>query len=102
MIGPFGPIRLPVPHPVKLRSPHFLNRFNLFLFSRIGGQKTSFVFSESVLYSAIPTQNEGRTRRHEREAGCGGRGRCRATSDADADGEVVWFWRPKAGVKLAG
>ena len=23
------------------------------------------------------------------------------TNGAEADGEVVWFWRPKAGVKLA-
>jgi hypothetical protein len=22
------------------------------------------------------------------------------TNDAEADGEVVWFWRPDAGVKL--
>ena len=27
--------------------------------------------------------------------------RCRRTSDVDADGEVVWSWRPLAGVKLA-
>jgi hypothetical protein len=26
----------------------------------------------------------------------------RATSAAVADGEVVWFWRPLAGVKSAG
>jgi hypothetical protein len=26
----------------------------------------------------------------------------RLTSAADVDGEVVWFWRPDAGVKLAG
>ena len=26
----------------------------------------------------------------------------RQTSDADADGEVVWFWRPDAGVKFLG
>jgi hypothetical protein len=25
----------------------------------------------------------------------------RATSAAEADGEVVWFWRPLAGVKRA-
>src|ERR1700676_3253664 len=25
-----------------------------------------------------------------------------STNDADADGEVVWSWRPDAGVKLAG
>ena len=51
--------------------------------------------------------------------GCGGRGSARAheviagrvlspwrskgaqTNGAEADGEVVWLWRPKAGVKLA-
>jgi hypothetical protein len=34
-------------------------------------------------------------------AGCDGRGWCRKTSGAGADGEVVWSWRPDAGVKLA-
>jgi len=34
----------------------------------------AFVFSESCFLAAVPTQYEGRTRRHEREAGCGGRG----------------------------
>ena len=42
---------------------------------------------------AIPTQYEGRTRRHERETGCGGRRWHRRTNDANADGEVVWLWR---------
>ena len=49
--------------------------------------------------SAIPTQYEGRTRRHEREAGCGGRVWYCATSDANADGEAVWSRRPDAGAK---
>jgi hypothetical protein len=26
----------------------------------------------------------------------------RETTGETADGEVVWFWRPKAGVKVAG
>ncbi|SRR6266851_1089303 len=39
-------------------------------------------------------------------AGCDGRGsvrraKCARTNDAFADGEVVWSWRPDAGVKLA-
>jgi len=37
-------------------------------------------FPKLCLPPAIPTQYEGRTRRHEREAGCGGRGWCRETS----------------------
>jgi hypothetical protein len=32
---------------------------------------------------------------------CGGRESSRQTNVADADGEVVWSWRPDAGVKLA-
>ena len=38
-------------------------------------------------------------------AGCDGRrisgALLGATNDVFADGEVVWFWRPKAGAKLA-
>ena len=34
-------------------------------------------------------------------AGCDGRGQRRKTSGAVADGEIVWFWRPDAGAKLA-
>ena len=33
--------------------------------------------------------------------GCDGRFGDALTSGADADGEVVWFWRPDAGAKLA-
>ena len=32
---------------------------------------------------------------------CGGRGCCDETNATSADGEVVWFWRPDAGAKLA-
>jgi len=39
-------------------------------------------------------------------AGCDGRGsvrraKCARTNDVAADGEVVWFWRPDAGAKVA-
>src|SRR5262249_53686808 len=44
-------------------------------------KKFLFLFFRNCAYlPAIPTQHEGRTRRHEREAGCGGRGWCRTTS----------------------
>src|SRR5258705_4722249 len=44
--------------------------------------------------------------RHGRGAGCGGRGSIRRanasrTYDAEAYGQVVWFWRPRVGVKSA-
>ena len=53
--------------------------------------------------SAIPPRQEGRTRRHEREAGM--RWTWIVSLDVairDADGKVVWSWRPWAGAKLCG
>src|SRR6266851_8009207 len=40
--------------------------------------------------------------RHETRGGMRWTRKLRLTSAADADGEVVWSWRPDAGVKLAG
>jgi len=39
--------------------------------------------------------------RHGRGAGCGGRGGGARRARPAADGEVVWSWRPDAGVKVA-
>jgi hypothetical protein len=61
----------------------------------------SFHFSEIDINLLHPASPEGRTRRHEREAGCDGRGLCRATSGMNADGGGVWSWRPWAGAKCA-
>jgi len=71
--------------------------------------KLIFVFSETNLTAppnqrqdpAVPPRQEGRTRRHDREAGCGGRAGLRLTSDAGADGEIVWSWPPDAEAKVA-
>jgi hypothetical protein len=52
--------------------------------------------------SAIPPRQEGRTRRHEREAGCDGRDCIVRRAMRIADGKVVWSWRPWAGAKRAG
>jgi len=52
--------------------------------------------------SAVPLPQEGRFA-IVTDVGSGMRWTrwCRETNDAYADGEGVWFWRPKAGVKLA-
>jgi hypothetical protein len=47
----------------------------------------------------VPPRHEGRTRRHEREAGCGGREEADRRAVLFADGEVVWSWRAHAGAK---
>ena len=61
------------------------------------------------LYQLAPSHpDEGRiASRHERGSRCGGRSSAgaqiaRTTNGAVADGEVVWSWRPDAGVKLRG
>jgi len=56
-------------------------------------------FPKLCLPLAIPTHYEGRTRRHEREAGCGGRGGAARRAAFFADGEAVWSRRPDAGAK---
>jgi hypothetical protein len=58
---------------------------------------------------AIPSHSEGRFA-IVTDVGCGmrwtrqrqARANASRTNDADAYGEVVWFWRPDAGVKFAG
>jgi len=46
----------------------------------------------------VSPDKRGARDRHERAVGCGGR-EVRKASAHDAYGEVVWFWRPDAGVK---
>jgi len=51
---------------------------------------------------AVPSHRGAARDRHGRGAGCGGRG-LRTWRERDlADGEVVWSWRPDAGVKCRG
>src|SRR5262249_48452593 len=67
-------------------------------FKRVGdfqvfAEHFSFRKSEFGIVCLPSRLTEGRTRRHEREAGCDGRGWCRPTSDATTDGEAVWSKR---------
>jgi hypothetical protein len=51
---------------------------------------------------AVPLSQKGALRdRHERRKRDAMDAAARATSAAEADGEVVWSWRPWAGVKFA-
>ena len=55
-----------------------------------------------LIDSGRPASNKGAYRdRHERWCGMRWTRWQRKTSATDADGEVVWSWRPDAGVKLA-
>jgi hypothetical protein len=66
-------------------------------------KKFRFAFASiRWLLPLIPPQSEGRIA-IVTDVGSGMRWTrwCRQTSDVDADGEVVWSWRPLAGVKLA-
>jgi len=56
----------------------------------------------SCFLPGVSPRQEGRTRRHEREAGCDGRGLTSVRRMMlAADGEGVWSWRPLAGAKPA-
>ena len=59
-------------------------------------------FRNSCFLPGVSPRQEGRTRRHEREAGCDGRGLTSVRRMMlAADGEGVWSWRPLAGAKPA-
>src|SRR5579871_1475093 len=62
-----------------------------------------FRFAEIYDYrNAIPPREEGRTRRHDREAGCDGCNDAARRVATIACDKGVWSWRPWAGAKFAG
>jgi len=67
------------------------------------GKNIPFRFSEK--YDCIPPvpHPSGAYRdRHGRRAGCDGRFSAARRAAREADGEIVWSWRPDAGVKSRG
>jgi hypothetical protein len=81
----------------------FAKPANMFAAFKSPAQKySSSVFQKSMIFFPHPARSEGTCARHER---CGGMRWTRVTARDErlnlADGEVVWSWRPDAGVKLA-